>query len=98
MDARYVVYIAELADGRLYVGVTNSIDRRSLEHRLGNSIRTTRVFGFRGIVYTEPHSSLPSARRREQQLKGWSHAKKLALANGDLDRLKNLSHCRGKKV
>ncbi|HEX7899265.1 MAG TPA: GIY-YIG nuclease family protein [Planctomycetota bacterium] len=88
------VYIAELGDGRLYVGVTNNPDRRVIEHQLGTSIRTTRIFGFRKLLYLEPHSDLTSARGREQQLKGWSRAKKLALIAGDVSRLKELSRSR----
>jgi putative endonuclease len=92
------VYIAELGDGRLYVGVTNNPDRRAGEHQLGTSIRTTRIFGFRKILYFEPHPDLASARKREQQLKGWTRAKKLALANGDLEALKRLARSKGSKA
>lgn len=88
------VYIAELGDGRLYVGITNNPSRRILEHKLGTSIRTTRIFGFGKLLYLEPHPDLTSARGREQQLKGWSRAKKLALAKGDLSTLKVLSRSR----
>lgn len=90
----YWVYIAELGDGQLYVGVTNNPDRRVVEHRLGNSIRTTRVFGFRKLLYLEPHPDLTSARGREQQLKGWTRAKKLALVAGDIPLLRRLSRSR----
>ena len=34
---------------------------------------------------------------RERQLKRWSHAKKTALIDGDLDSLRRLSRARGKK-
>jgi putative endonuclease len=88
------VYIAELGDGRLYVGVTNDPDRRMIEHLWGNSIRTTRIFGFKRILYLEPHPSLASARKREQQIKRWTRAKKLALAAGDIPALKRLSQSR----
>ena len=84
------VYIAELGEGRLYVGITNDPERRAIEHRLGKSIRTTRIFGFRQVLYTECHPTLQSARKREQQIKGWTRAKKLALASGNLRDLKAL--------
>jgi len=90
----YWVYIAELGDGRLYVGVTNNPDRRRIEHQLGHSIRTTRVFGFKKLLYAEPHPDLASARKREVQLKKWTRAKKLASIAGDLTRLKKLSRSR----
>ena len=90
----YRVYIAELGDGRLYVGITNNPDRRAIEHQLGTTIRTTRIFGFRKILYVEPHPDLTAARSREQQLKKWSRAKKLALIAGDKGLLKDLARSR----
>lgn len=92
------VYIAELRDGRLYVGITNHPSRRVSEHQMGTSIRTTRVFGFRKLLYLEPHSDLTSARGREQQLKRWTHAKKLALAHGDVETLKRLARSKGSQA
>jgi putative endonuclease len=90
----YFVYIAELGDGRLYVGVTINPDRRMIEHELGISIRTTRIFGFRKLLFTELHPDLASARRREAQLKKWTRAKKLALIAGDKVLLKDLARSR----
>ena len=87
----HYVYIAELANGWLYVGVTRHLERRALEHELGSSIRTTRIFGFRRLLYSEPHSTLSSARRREIQFKNWSRAKKLALVAGDMTELHRLA-------
>ena len=85
------VYIAELGKGRLYVGVTNNPDRRAIEHSLGISVRTTRVFGFKRILYLDPHPTLSSARKREIQIKRWTRAKKMALASGDIQSLRRLS-------
>ena len=93
-SSEYFVYIAELGDGRLYIGITNNVDRRALEHQRGKSIRTTRIFGFRRILYKESHPTLLSARKREQQLKRWSRVKKLALAKSDFPTLKRLSRSR----
>lgn len=94
----YWVYIARMKDGRLYVGHTNSIPRRSSDHGQGDGSRTTRIFGFDDIVHAERHSELTSAVRRERQLKGWTHAKKLALASGDLRYLKRLSRSRQRRA
>ncbi len=91
MGSAWFVYIAELANGWLYVGVTRNLDRRTLEHELGSSIRTTRILGFKRLLYSKPHSTLSSARRREIQLKKWSRAKKLALVSGDMAELHRLA-------
>lgn len=88
------VYIAELGDGRLYVGITNNPDRRAIERQIGSSIRTTRIFGFKKLLYQEPHPDLASARKREQQVKKWSRAKKLALIAGNKILLKELARSR----
>ena len=88
----YYVYIAELADGRLYVGMTNDLQRRISEHTSGKEgTRTTRVFGFKGILYSEFFEEKDAAETRERQLKHWSRTKKLALASGDMEELKSLS-------
>lgn len=92
----YWVYIARMRDGRLYVGHTNNIARRPRDHFRGNGGRTTKVFGFNALIYRELLPDLASAVKRENQLKGWSHAKKRALAEGNALELKRLS--RSKKT
>ena len=90
----YWVYIVRMKDGRLYVGHTIRILRRSREHLQGEGSRTTKIFGFNEVIYTESHPTLISAVKRERQLKRWTRAKKLALAAGDVARLKALSRSR----
>jgi len=43
------------------------------------------------LVYTETYNTIHEARIRERQLHKWSHAKKQALIDGDINRLKSLS-------
>ena len=43
------------------------------------------------LVYTEDYDNEHEARMREQQLHGWSGAKKEALIRGDIETLKQLS-------
>lgn len=99
------VYILQCANGQYYVGSTTNIARRMDEH--GLAMLTMNHVGsaqpkFRGakftkahqpvkLVYTEEYDNEHEARMREQQLHKWSHAKKEALINGDLARLKELS-------
>ena len=88
----YYTYIAQLKNGQLYVGVTDNLKRRSTEHAGGKpSTRTSRVFGFRRIIYSEPHPDKASALKRERQLKGWTHAKKKALVSGNVQILRQLA-------
>jgi len=43
------------------------------------------------LVYSEKHESKTLARRRENQIKKWNHAKKEALISGDFENLRLLS-------
>jgi predicted GIY-YIG superfamily endonuclease len=85
------VYILKLNDGRLYVGHSNNPPRRHSEHEQGKGCRTTGIFGAGEIVHIEEHPDRTSAARRERQIKGWTRAKKLALATVDLAHLHELS-------
>ena len=87
----FFVYILELKDGRLYVGNTNQPPRRLQEHHRGKGSRTTRIFKAGRILYMETHPDRTSAVGREAQIKRWTRAKKLALASGDVDNLKQLA-------
>ena len=91
-DPTHYVYIGLLNDGRFYVGVSRKqLQSLRAEHRAGDHSRFTKAEGFKHVVWTEPHPSLASAMKRERQLKGWTHAKKRALIDGDLARLKQLA-------
>ena len=87
----FYVYILQMNDGRLYVGHTNCPPRRHIEHEHGKGCRTTGIFGAGEIIHVEEHPDRASAARREQQIKGWTRAKKFALAAGDLTALHTLS-------
>ena len=80
----YYVHILEMLTGHLYVGTTHDLKRRILDHAKGIDHRTTRLGGYKRLLYTEESPDRLSALRRERQLKGWSRAKKLALIRGDL--------------
>jgi len=88
----FYVYILQMSDGRLYVGVTDNLQRRESQHGRGDSAtRTTRVFGAGPILHKEEFPDLKSALKRERQIKKWSHAKKMALVKGDKVELKRLA-------
>lgn len=92
----YVVYILRMNDGRYYAGMTNDLARRSSEHGKKISTRTTKIFGFDEILYSEQHPDATSARKREQQIKRWTREKKEALINGNIDQLRELAKSRNK--
>jgi len=91
MTGSFYVYILQMEDGRLYVGHSNNPPRRHTEHEEGKGCRTTGIFGAGDIIHVEEHSDRTAAARRERQIKGWTCAKKRALAEGDLSRLHDLA-------
>lgn len=63
----------------LYVGVTNSIERRSVEHRYKFNEGFTQQYNLRKLVYFEHYYDINEAIKREKQLKHWNRAWKLRL-------------------
>jgi putative endonuclease len=81
---QYFVYMLLCADGSYYVGVTNDVDRRVWEHNAGlSSTAYTHSRRPVQIAHTSTFSNVEEAIRWEKQLKGWSRAKKRALADGN---------------
>ena len=64
----------------LYVGVTNNLPRRILEHKGAlNATSFTSKYQTGNLVYFERHESITTSIQREKQIKGGSRAKKIAL-------------------
>lgn len=67
----------------IYVGMTNSLERRVWEHRHpkdGERSFTARYRLFK-LVYIEPFDRASDAIAREKELKVWRRSKKLRLIN-----------------
>lgn len=76
---QYYVYIATNKNrGVLYIGVTNSIERRWFEHHSKRSQFTSK-YNLDKIVYVEYYQSPQSAIQREKQLKRWHREWKINL-------------------
>lgn len=87
----YYVYMLRLEDGQIYVGFSQAPEARFKAHLAGQGSIATRKSKPVKLIYTESFPDLASAIRRERQLKGWNHAKKLALAEGRISDLKHWS-------
>lgn len=88
---KYTVYILKCADNSYYVGATNDIDRRIIEHQSGlNKGYTSRRLPVK-LVFTEHFQNVNHAIEFEKQIKGWRREKKEALINGKWDLLPELS-------
>ena len=86
----FTVYILLCDELVYYVGITDNAARRLEQHLEHESFFTKRYQSVR-LVYRELYETRILAAKREKQLKGWSSAKKTALINNDIPRLKQLS-------
>ena len=86
-----VVYILLCNNDEYYVGSTTNLELRLEEHRSGVGSGFTKAHLPIDLVYTEEYDTIHEARLRERQLHKWSQAKKEALINGDIEKLKELS-------
>ncbi len=89
------VYILECSDSSFYVGVTNNVGRRFVEHQSGVH-EDSYTFSRRPLklVYCKRFRNPIKAIDYEKQLKGWSKAKKIALINNDFISLHELAECK----
>ena len=85
------MYILECVDGSYYVGSTNDLQRRLLEHQEGRAARyTTRRLPVK-LVFSEEYNHVAEAFKREKQVQNWSRAKREALIKGNLMALPKLA-------
>ena len=78
-EHKYYVYIMCSRSGTLYIGMTNNIYRRALEHKGGQIEGFSSKYQCDRLVYYEAFDDVHKAIGRENQLKGWIRAKKIAL-------------------
>ena len=55
----------------LYIGVTNNLERRVLEHKVGTGSDFTKKYKLDRLLYFEEGSLIEDAIAREKQLKRW---------------------------
>ncbi len=79
-------YIVECADGTLYCGWTNNLEKRMADHNAGKGAKYTRSRLPVKLVYYEEFGTKEEAMSREWHIKELSRAKKLALIkNGGIN-------------
>jgi putative endonuclease len=72
-------YILQCADGTLYTGITNDVDKRLAAHNAGTASKYTRVRVPVIPVYRETSENRSTASKREAQIKRLTRAQKIAL-------------------
>jgi putative endonuclease len=75
----FVYILASRIGGTLYIGVTNDLIRRVLEHREGKAEGFTKRYKVTRLVYFEVFDDVLEAIAREKRLKRWNRAWKIRL-------------------
>jgi len=75
-DHNYYVYIMASFSGTIYIGVTNDLIRRTLEHKNGIVDGFTKKYNCKKLIYYEYFTDINSAIEREKVLKKWRREKK----------------------
>jgi putative endonuclease len=77
MSKQYYVYImTNIINTVLYIGVTNDLKRRVIEHKEGTVSGFSKRYNLCKLVYYEVTESIDSAITREKQIKKWLRRKK----------------------
>jgi putative endonuclease len=80
----YWIYIlTNKPHGTLYIGVTNSLQRRVWQHKTKAEESFTKRYGLNRLVYLEEFRDVTNAISREKELKGWLRRKKTDLIQKD---------------
>ena len=83
MKAMNYVYLVRCADGSLYCGWTNDLERRVRTHNAGQGARYTRARRPVKLVWWEEHDSREEAMSREWHIKQMTRAEKERLIRGE---------------
>ena len=78
-------YIVRCADGSLYTGWTDDLEKRVAAHNAGKGAKYTRSCRPVTLVYHETFATPREAMSREWHLKRLTRAQKLALIAGQAD-------------
>lgn len=89
--AVYHTYILCSATGVLYVGVTNNLEKRVLQHKRKLVGGFTKRYDVMRLVWFEAFGDVRNAIVREKEIKGWLRAKKLELVQASNPTFRDLS-------
>ena len=78
-NGNWVCYLLHCADGTLYCGITNDIEKRLNAHNEGMGAKYTRSRRPVSLVFHENCMDRSSASKREMEIKKLTRAQKLAL-------------------
>jgi putative endonuclease len=90
-ERNFYVYMLSSKSRRLYVGVTNNLERRLFEHKSKKADGFTKRYNIDRLVYFEQTTDVLSAITREKQIKSWNRSKKIRLIENDNPAWEDLS-------
>ena len=91
-NRQYYVYIlSSKKNGTLYIGVTNNLERRLIEHKQKLASVFTSKYDVNRLMYFEIIADINEAIKREKQLKNWNRQWKIELIEKENPRWKYIS-------
>ncbi len=91
MSGFFVYIMSNKGLTTLYIGVTNHLERRVLEHKLKEGSKFTTKYRLDRLVYFEEFERITDAIAREKQLKNWHREWKWNLVKSMNPTLNDLS-------
>lgn len=82
MSEKNYTYILECADGSLYCGWTNNLEKRLVAHNAGTASKYTRTRRPVRLAYYEEFAAKQEAMSREFHIKRMTRGEKLSLIHG----------------
>lgn len=87
----YVYIMTNTYQSVFYIGITNNLERRIVEHKSWEIPWFTQKYHITQLLYFEESQSRNDAIAREKQLKWWSRKKKIELIKNNNPTMKDLS-------
>ena len=87
----YLYILTNKKNGTLYIGVSNSLERRMFEHKNKLVEGFTKKYGLDKLVYFEAYQYVNDAIKRENNMKKWKRQWKINLIEKDNPNWNDLS-------
>ena len=84
------MYILQCSNGNYYVGSTKYLEKRLSQHQSGQGANYTKKHLPVTLVYYEEFNRIDRAFYREKQIQRWSHEKKKALIENNIEVLRKM--------
>ena len=89
----WICYLLRCADGTLYCGITNDLDKRLAAHNAGEGAKYTRGRTPVEVIYFETCADKSTALKREMEIKALPRTEKLELTDSSCAIKRKLVKC-----